>query len=174
MKMNKKATAVCGIAIIIGIALQRYPNLRTSEQGQLLIGNAESCLREPYYCPAGILTVGIGSTAASGMPIQRNKRYSDIEIAQRWAKDLEIAEDCVNLYANGKAMPQGAFDALTSITFNVGCSKLKNSSLFKMARMGYSQQMCNQFGRWIYANGKPLNGLIERRKKETALCLQGN
>ena len=68
-------------------------------------------------------------------------------------------------------MPQGAFDALVSITFNVGCGKLKNSSLFKMARQGYSKAMCNQFERWIYAAGKPLKGLIERRQKEKNLCL---
>ena len=68
-------------------------------------------------------------------------------------------------------MPQGAFDALSSITFNLGCGKLKNSTLFKMARQGYSKAMCNQFSRWIYANGEPLKGLIERREKERALCL---
>ena len=40
-----------------------------------------------------------------------------------------------------------------------------------MARKGYSKAMCGQFGRWIYAGGIPLKGLIERRQKETALCL---
>lgn len=68
-------------------------------------------------------------------------------------------------------MSQGAFDALVSITFNVGCGKLKNSQLFKLARRGEKQAMCGQFSRWIYANGKPLKGLIERRQKEQARCL---
>jgi len=77
----------------------------------------------------------------------------------------------VNTYANGQAMPQGAFDALVSITFNAGGGNLKNSTLFKMARKGYSKGMCGQFERWIYANGVPLKGLIERRQKEKALCL---
>lgn len=40
-----------------------------------------------------------------------------------------------------------------------------------MARQGYSKAMCGQFERWIYAAGKPLKGLIERRQKEKALCL---
>lgn len=93
------------------------------------------------------------------------------EIAELYVKGIKQSEKCVNQYANGQTMPQGAFDALVSITFNVGCGKLKNSSLFKMARQGYSKAMCSQFERWIYAAGKPLKGLIERRQKEKNLCL---
>jgi len=91
--------------------------------------------------------------------------------------DTIIAETGNNMivysipFLTGQAMPQGAFDALVSITFNAGCGNLKNSTLFKMARKGYSKGMCGQFERWIYANGVPLKGLIERRQKEKALCL---
>ena len=52
---------------------------------------------------------------------------------------MKQAEKCINTYANAQRMPQGAFDALSSITFNLGCGKLKNSTLFKMARQGYSK-----------------------------------
>ena len=46
--------------------------IRTSKTGLEIIGNAESCIREPYYCPANILTVGIGSTGSV-----EQKRYTD-------------------------------------------------------------------------------------------------
>lgn len=170
--MIRKSTKwACGIAAIVGLTIALHGNeLQTSKQGLLLIGNAEGCQRKPYHCPSDVLTFGIGTTEAVEKIIL-NKIYSNEEIASAFAKGVKQAEKCVNTYANGQKMPQGAFDALTSITFNVGCGKLKNSTLFKMARKGYSKSMCGQFERWIYANGKPLKGLIERRQKEKALCL---
>ncbi|TCJ98830.1 lysozyme [Volucribacter psittacicida] len=173
MKLTKKIIATCAVSSIVALVVANYPSsqLRTSEQGLLVIGNAESCRQQPYYCPAGILTVGIGSTAQTGQPIQQ-RQYSEAEIAERFANDVRQAEQCVNRYANGKAMPQGAFDALVSISFNVGCGKMRQSTLFKMANQGYTPEMCNQFERWVYSNGKKLNGLVKRRQQEKALCLQ--
>ena len=61
------------IAIIIGIVLTNYSDeIRTSKTWLEIIGNAESCIREPYYCPVNILTVGIGSTGSV-----EQKRYTD-------------------------------------------------------------------------------------------------
>ncbi|KAE9534636.1 glycoside hydrolase [Ursidibacter arcticus] len=127
--------------------------------------------REPYYCPANVLTVGIGSTEASGQKIELNRKYSDQEIAERWANDIRLAENCVNRYGYGRNMPQGAFDAMVSLTFNVGCGAMQKSTLFRLAQTKYSPEMCEQFPRWNKADGKVLKGLTIRREKERALCL---
>lgn len=169
--MMKKAIKYCSVTAVIAIVLSQFANdIKTSQKGLELIGNAEGCVQQPYQCPNDVLTVGIGSTEASGQTIEQRK-HSLQEIAERWVNDIKIAEQCVNRYANGQAMPQGAFDALTSITFNVGCTKLQNSTLFKMARQGYTPAMCDQFPRWIYIAGQKSNGLIQRRNKERTLCL---
>lgn len=169
--IKRSAKYVCAITAVVGLVIAQHGNeIRTSEKGLLLIGNAEGCMQKPYQCPADVLTVGIGTTNAVEK-IDRNKIYTLQEIAELYTKGIKQAEKCVNTYANGQAMPQGAFDALVSITFNAGCGNLKNSTLFKMAQKGYSKAMCGQFERWIYANGVPLKGLIERRQKEKALCL---
>lgn len=169
--IKRSAKYVCAVTAVVGLVIAQHGNeIRTSEKGLLLIGNAEGCMQKPYQCPADVLTVGIGTTDAVER-INRNKIYTLQEIAELYTKGIKQAEKCVNTYANGQAMPQGAFDALVSITFNAGCGNLKNSTLFKMARKGYSKAMCGQFERWIYANGVPLKGLIERRQKEKALCL---
>lgn len=162
----------CAVAGIIAIVLVDYGDqIRTSEKGLALIGNAEGCQRTPYYCPAGLLTYGIGTAETSGEKIQLNKVYSDQEIAESWVRNIQIAERCVNQYANGRKLPQGAFDAATSITFNVGCATMRNSTLFKYAKSGDIKAMCGQFPRWIYSNGKKLRGLETRRQQEKALCL---
>ena len=160
--IKRSAKYICAISAVVGLVIATHGNeIRTSEKGLLLIGNAEGCMKKPYQCPADVLTVGIGITDAVEK-IDRNKIYTLQEIAELYVKGIKQSEKCVNQYA---------FDALVSITFNVGCGKLKNSSLFKMARQGYSKAMCSQFERWIYAAGKPLKGLIERRQKEKNLCL---
>lgn len=179
MKINKLGAAgamtgfVCSVAMMIGVVKQNHPDIRTSAQGLEIIGNAEGCRRDPYQCPADVLTVGIGSTASGGEAIDPKRIYTDKEIADRWANDLRIAERCVNRYGNGAKMPQGAFDAMTSLTFNVGCGAVRNSTLFKLANQGYSPAMCDQLSRWVYAGGKKLRGLELRRAKERNLCLQG-
>lgn len=160
-------TAICSVTAIIGIVLANYSeNIRTSKTGLEIIGNAESCVREPYYCPANVLTVGIGSTGNV-----ENKIYSDDEIARRWVSDIKTAELCVNRHANGFHLPQSVFDASVSITFNVGCSKMRTSTMFKHLNNGNYRAACNEFPRWNKAGGVVLNGLVIRREKERSLCL---
>ena len=62
MTIKKAGGAVCAVSVIIGIVLSMDSGLRINREGLELIGNAEACRRDPYMCPAGVLTVGIGST----------------------------------------------------------------------------------------------------------------
>lgn len=172
--MSKKIIGgvVCSVVAVIGIIAANYSDeIRSTERGLLIIGNAEGCRREPYKCPANVLSVGIGSTEAGGEPIEPKKRYTDDEIARRWVMDIQIAEQCVNRFANGNKLPLSVFESLTSITFNVGCVAMRNSTMFAKAKAGELDSACNQFPRWVYAGGKKLNGLVIRRGKEKALCL---
>lgn len=171
--MRKKSIVLCTVAAIIGyVTLNLSDEIRTGERGLAIMGNAEGCYRQPYKCPADYLTYGIGTAETSGEIIIKNKIYSDKEIAESWVRNIKTAEKCVNEHGNGRNLPQGAFEAMTSLTFNCGCGAVKNSTLFKMARQGYSPQMCDQFRRWVYAGGKKLRGLEIRREQERNLCLQ--
>ncbi len=171
MKNLKKiaTSTICSVSVIIGIVIANYSDqIRTSKAGLELIGSAEACRREPYYCPANVLTVGIGSTGKV-----EKKAYTDEEIAQRWVSDIKTAETCVNRFANGFHLPQSVFDAVTSITFNVGCSKMRTSTMYRYLESGSYEKACNEFTRWNKAGGVVLKGLVTRREKEKALCLSG-
>lgn len=162
-------SAICSVVVIISMVLANYSSeIRTSKAGLEIIGNAESCVREPYYCPANVLTVGIGSTVNV-----EQKAYSDEEIAKRWVDDIKTAEMCVNRHANGFHLPPSVFDAVTSITFNIGCTKMRASTMYRYLNTGDYKAACNEFPKWNRANGKVLNGLVIRREKERALCLGG-
>lgn len=169
-----KVGGACSVLTIIAVMITNYSNeFRTSPDGLFIIGNAEGCRREPYKCPAGVLTVGVGSTAAGGETVEAKKIYSDEEIARRWKNDIITAERCVNRFANGNQMPQSVFDSTVSITFNAGCGALSKSTLFRKANAQDWKGVCNEFPRWVYSGGRKLKGLVIRREKEKSLCLSG-
>lgn len=174
MSLRKAAAgAVCSVAAIAGLVIQFYPNeIRTSKEGLMLIGNAEGCRRDPYKCPAGRLTVGLGSTGH----VIPGKRYSDEEIARLWVYDIKDAEDCVNRYFQGKQMPQRPFEAMTSLVFNVGCygvrwnrKDVRPTQIYQEAQAGNWRAMCYRITDFSYSAGQPI--LRPRREKEKAWCL---
>ena len=169
---TRGALGVCSVLAVIGIMYTNFSDeIRLSPAGAEIIGNAEGCRREPYKCPADVLTVGIGSTEYSGLPIEPKRIYTDLEIAERWKHDIQVDEKCVNQYGNGRNLPQPVFDAATSITFNVGCGAMRKSTMFKYLNVGKYVQACNELSRWTRASGRVLPGLVSRREKEKQLCL---
>ena len=128
MKLSKTRTAlgfgtgVCSVAAIIPLLFANFGGeIHTSKQGLEIIGDAEGCRRDPYKCPADVLTVGVGSTAASGEKIDPKHRYSDLEIAERWKNDIVIAEQCVNKYGHGKQLPQPTLKVIETTESNTDC-----------------------------------------------------
>lgn len=178
MTMKRKAIT-CAVVTIIGLMGVKYAGeIRTSANGLALIGDAESCRRDPYICPAGKMTAGIGSTTA----IDSRHIYNDAEIAQMWVEDIKTAERCINRNFNGRDMNQNQFDAMTSAAFNMGCLNLiwyterKSGKRLKTTLWRYAQAhqwgaMCGRLGDFVNAGGVPLNGLVKRRDAETKLCL---
>lgn len=162
------AGAVCSVGAIIALVLG-MGNVRTNERGLELIGNAESCRRDPYVCPAGVITDGIGNTHG----VKPGVRKTDEQIAKDWQANILEAEKCVNAYGNGKSLSDNTFSAVTSITFNCGCGTMRTSTLFKKLQQGEIKQACEQFPRWVYGGGKVLPGLVTRREAEKQLCLDG-
>ncbi|EMF0013743.1 lysozyme [Salmonella enterica] len=164
--------AVCSVAVIIGLSMQLHPDrLRSSPEGQALIGNEEGCRRDPYCDGVGVLTVGMGSTGHV-----EKRRYSDEEIAARWVKDVASAEDCVNRYFRGKDMPQRPFEAMTSLVVNVGCygvrwnrKAVRPTQIYREAQAGNWVAMCHRIPDFPYSGGKPV--LAARRAREEAWCL---
>ena len=168
---NKKAGAagiVCSVAAIIAIVLGNG-HVRTNERGLELIGNAESCRRDPYVCPAGVLTDGMGNTHG----VKPGTVKNDQQIAAEWEKNILDAESCVNRYANGRNLSDDTFSAAVSVTFRAGCGNMRSSTMFSLFRKGDLKGECYQFARWVYGGGRVLPGLVTRAGKEEALCLDG-
>lgn len=171
LKLSKKSGAagiVCSVATIIAIVINAG-HVRTNERGLELIGNAESCRRDPYVCPAGVLTDGMGNTHG----VKSGTIKSDQQIAMEWEKNILDAESCVNRYANGRNLSDDTFSAAVSVTFRAGCGNMRGSTMFSLFRKGDLKAACNQFPLWVYGGGRVLPGLLTRAGKEEALCLEG-
>jgi lysozyme len=62
------------------------------------------------------------------------------------------------------------FGALISYAYNLGEGALKQSTLLKKVNANpLDAQIRNEFQKWIYADGKKLNGLLRRRNAEADL-----
>ena len=144
--------------------------MKTSPQGLAIIKKFEGFRSKPYLCPAGVATIGYGSTYyADGRPV----KMTDAPVTEAQAQELLQAtlakyEACVN---GAVKMPinQNQFDALVSFTYNVGCSAFRKSTMLQLFTTGYAGAAAEQFARWNRGGGKVLAGLVSRRAAERAL-----
>jgi lysozyme len=143
-------------------------DMKTSQKGVDLIKSFEGLRNKAYVCPAGVLTIGYGST---GPHVKTGMWISDEQAEALLRKDLARFERTVAQVANSPTQPQ--FDALVSFAFNVGTGALKSSTLLKRHNAGDIEGAANQFLRWVKAGRTTLPGLVRRRAAERKLYLEG-
>lgn len=144
--------------------------MRASEKCLDLIRRFEGFRSKPYRCPAGVPTIGYGSTRyADGTHVN----LTDPPITQAQADEIMRAtlgeyENAVNRYVS-VSLNQNEFDALVDFAYNAGAKNLLNSTLLKKLSAGDRKGAAQQFERWVYANGEILPGLVRRRMAERVL-----
>ena len=146
--------------------------MKISERGLNLIKEFEGCKLSAYQCPAGIWTIGIGSTHyGDGTPVTKNRTLPTEKAAiALLAATIGQYEKAVN--AMGVELTQNEFDALVCLCYNIGAGNFLKSTLVKMLKAGDDKaEIAQQFLRWDKAGGKPLAGLTRRRNAEAELFL---
>jgi lysozyme len=146
--------------------------MKISERGLNLIKEFEGCKLSAYQCPAGIWTIGIGSTHyGDGTPVTKNRTLPTEKAAiALLAATIGQYEKAVN--AMNVELTQNEFDALVCLCYNIGAGNFLKSTLVKMLKAGDSKaEIAKQFLRWDKAGGKSLAGLTRRRNAEAELFL---
>ena len=132
--------------------------------GLELVETFEGCKLTAYKCPAGIWTVGFGSTGSHVYPgLTITKAQAD----ELLRSDLRRFEDAV-----AQAAPRSTdnqFSAMVALSFNIGIDAFKRSSVLRKHLAGDHDGAANAFLLWNKAGGKVLNGLVRRRAAEAAL-----
>jgi len=85
--------------------------------------------------------------------------------------------DSANAIAKGMVacihvpIAQHEFDAYLSFTYNVGAGAFCRSTLAKKLNEGKYEEACTELKKWVYAGGKTLPGLVNRREQEYKKCM---
>ena len=146
-------------------------SLKIGKKGLNLIKEFEGCKLEAYKCPAGVWTIGYGTTD-SDYSITKTKIRAGLKIskqkAETWLRQSVNKKYCpkVNKYNNKYHWTQNEFDAMVSFAYNLGSIDQLTAN-GKRTKKDIAQKML------LYnkAKGKVLPGLTRRRKAEQKLFL---
>lgn len=131
----------------------------------------EGFYAEPYICPAGVVTIGYGTTRyPDGAPV----RLSDASITEAAARTLLLAEvthlrDKILVLTPTLVAHPDKLGAVVSWVYNLGLTRYRASTFYKRLREGRWGEASKECRRWVYGGGKVLKGLVLRRAEEAAI-----
>ena len=145
--------------------------MKIDKRGLDLIKEFEGLKLSPYLCSAKVPTIGYGNTfyengtkvRMTDPPITRQRADALlILIADRFSTQVK---DLVK-----KPITQNQFNALVSFAFNVGIAALGRSTLLRLVNNNPNDgNIAKEFLKWNRAGGRVVQGLTNRRIKESAL-----
>lgn len=133
---------------------------------------------KPYLCPAGVPTIGYGSTFYSD---GRAVTLDDPPITEQAARALLISE-LMSKYAPGvirqcpilltialRSNDWRKLNAVVDFTYNLGLGRLQTSTLRRKINSQDWDGVKDQLRLWVRGGGKVLPGLVKRRQAEIDL-----
>lgn len=150
--------------------------MKTSQRGLSLIKEFEGFKGKAYLCPAGVPTIGYGTTrGVTRDDVTRGRTITRAQAEKLLMADLQDFEDGVDA-ALVQPPTQHQFDACVSMAYNIGVAGFRGSSVARAHNRGDFQAAARAFALWNKAtvNGKKqeLPGLTRRRAAEAALYLE--
>jgi lysozyme len=145
--------------------------MKLDKKGYDLIKEFEGLKLKPYLCSASVPTIGYGSTYyENGTKV----KLTDAPITKERADTLfqTVADDFAKRIVPliKKPVTQNQFNALVSFAFNLGVRALQNSTLLRLVNINPNDaNISKEFLKWNKAGGRVLQGLTNRRIKESAL-----
>lgn len=130
-----------------------------------IIKKFEGFYPERYLCPAGRWTQGYGHTKG----ITRTSPRIDQATADQWLREDVAAAEMAVMRLTAVPLTSNQYSALVSLVFNIGSGNFQSSTLRMRLNRGDYIGASEQFGRWVFARGVKLAGLVARRAQERQL-----
>jgi lysozyme len=135
------------------------------------VKDSEGLRLKAYLCPAGVWTVGYGST---GHHVKPGTTVTTAEAEGLLRADLRRFEGAVERAAARSTDNQ--FSAMVSLAFNIGIGAFEKSTVLRLHHKGDHKGAAAAFGMWTKATVRgrkvTLPGLVTRRAKEASLYLR--
>lgn len=137
-----------------------------------LVKEFEGFRAKAYKCPAGVWTIGYGTTASAGVGVTPKDGMtitkSDAEAYLQAALDKFADQIAPSITAPTNSNEFGAF---VSLAYNIGPGAFKKSSALRLFNAGDKEGAAKAILMWNKAGGKVLKGLTRRREAERKLFL---
>jgi lysozyme len=138
--------------------------MKTSAKGIALTKQSEGFRPVAYCCPAGVLTIGYGSTVG----VTPNMKVTEAQAAQMLITHVAGIERQLNGLNLRLRQPQ--YDAIVDFIYNLGFGAFSRSGLLAMIRVNPdNSNIPTEFRKWKNVSGQPSRGLIFRREAEIGL-----
>jgi lysozyme len=143
--------------------------MELSDKGAEDLKGSEGFRSQPYPDGEGVPTIGFGSTVYEN---GKKVTLKDAPITKERA--LQLFKITLKQYTSAVdksvtvPLTQNEFDALVELTYNIGGPAFQKSTLLRLLNAGAPRdQVAAQFLRWNKDNGKVVEGLTNRRKRES-------
>ena len=142
-------------------------------KGIKLIKEFEGCRLKAYKCPSNVWTVGYGSTFyEDGSKVKQGDIISQERANELFLQIVKKFVDGVDRMVTSK-VTQNQFDAMVSLSFNIGLGGFKRSSVLRKVNINPNDETIGaSFRLWRKGNGVVLPGLVRRREAEVKLYFE--
>ena len=130
-----------------------------------LIAKYEGLKLSAYKCPAGVWTIGYGTTIyPNGKPVKQGDTCTKSEAGIYLTDYLETIKSLIQPFCDNEQQ----VIALESLIYNIGWGAFSKSKCWDAIKQRDWTTAIKNWD-WYSANGKPLLGLIKRRAEEIGL-----
>lgn len=145
-----------------------------TNEGLELIKKYEGLRLSPYLCPAGVPTIGYGTTIYPGgtRVTLNDPRITQAKATKLLTVEVQRYEEKIDELTNGVAT-EYELAAMTSLAYNIGLEAFSKSSVLRLYNAGKLKEAAAAFSLWNKARVKGkltiMPGLVARRAEEAAL-----
>ena len=148
-----------------------------NETGVALIKHYESLQLQAYLCPAGVPTIGWGTTTGvTSMDVIDKRRITPEQAQSMLERDVDSFAMKVSGLCHRRKPNSNELAAMTSLAYNIGVGAFAKSSVLKAHELGDGVSAAAAFKLWNKARVggalQAMRGLTARRSAEASLYLE--
>ena len=133
-------------------------------------GGKEGLRLTTYRDVVGVWTGCFGETKGMGPNMAFSRAECDAKFLPRLVEHEQGMRGCLKA---PDAIPDKSYITFVDLTYNVGIGAFCKSSVANLINAGRLADACRAMGAFVRGGGRVIQGLVNRRRDNIALCLVG-